>query len=59
MKDFMYYAPTKVVFGKNTEAQVGKLVKEFGGKKILIHYGGGSVIRTGLLQKVTDILDKV
>ncbi|MBQ1662917.1 MAG: iron-containing alcohol dehydrogenase, partial [Treponema sp.] len=55
---FNYFAPTKVVFGKNTEEKVADLVKEFGGKKVLIHYGGGSVIRSGLMQRVTDLLDK-
>ena len=57
MFDFKYFTPTKVVFGKNTEAQVADLIKEFGGTKILIHYGGGSVIRSGLLKRVTDTLD--
>ena len=58
MFNFKYYTPTKVVFGKETELQVAELIKEFGGKKVLIHYGGGSVVRSGLLGKVTDILDK-
>ncbi|MBP5358275.1 MAG: iron-containing alcohol dehydrogenase [Treponema sp.] len=58
MFDFKYFAPTKVVFGKNTEMKVADLIKEFGGKKVLIHYGGGSVIRSGLMQRVTDLLDK-
>ena len=49
---------TKVLFGKNTEEKVADLIKEFGGKKVLIHYGGGSVIRSGLMQRVTDQLDK-
>ena len=57
MFDFKYFTPTKVVFGKNTEEKVADLVKEFGGKKVLIHYGGGSVIKSGLMQKVTDKLD--
>ena len=57
MFDFKYYTPTKVIFGKGTENQVADLVKEFGGKKILIHYGGGSVVRSGLLKRVTDCLD--
>ena len=57
MFDFKYFTPTKVVFGKNTEDKVADLVKEFGGKKVLIHYGGGSVIRSGLMQRVTDKLD--
>ncbi|MCR5620622.1 MAG: iron-containing alcohol dehydrogenase [Treponema sp.] len=58
MFDFNYFTPTKVVFGKNTESKVAELIKEFGGKKVLIHYGGGSVIRSGLMQRVTDLLDK-
>ena len=57
MFDFKYFTPTKVLFGKNTEDKVAELVKEFGGKKVLIHYGGGSVIRSGLMQRVTDKLD--
>ena len=58
MFDFKYYTPTKVLFGKNTEEKVAELIQEFGGKKVLIHYGGGSVIRSGLMQRVTDQLDK-
>ena len=57
MFDFRYYTPTKVVFGRNTELQVADLIKEFGGKKVLINYGGGSVIRSGLMKRVTDTLD--
>ena len=56
--DFTYYAPTKVVFGKGAEAQVGKLVKEQNCKKVLIHYGGGSAKRSGLLDRITDSLEK-
>ncbi len=58
MFDFNYFTPTKVAFGKNTENRVAELIKEFGGKKVLIHYGGGSVVRSGLMQRVTDLLDK-
>ena len=57
MFDFKYFTPTKVVFGKNTEEKVAELIQEFGGKKVLIHYGGGSVIRSGLMKRVTDKLD--
>ena len=57
MFGFQYFTPTKVVFGKDTEQKVADLVQEFGGKKVLIHYGGGSVIRSGLLKKVTDSLE--
>ena len=57
MFGFNYYTPTKVVFGKGTETKVAELIEEFGGTKVLIHYGGGSVIRSGLLKRVTDTLD--
>ncbi|MBR5111083.1 MAG: iron-containing alcohol dehydrogenase [Clostridia bacterium] len=57
MYGFNYYTPTKVVFGRGTETKAAELIKEFGGKKVLIHYGGGSVIRSGLLKRVTDTLD--
>ena len=52
MQNFNYYAPTRVVFGKGTENEVGKLIKEQNCKKVLVHYGGGSVIRSGLLDRV-------
>lgn len=58
MLNFDYYTPTKVAFGKETVSRVGKLIKEFGGKKVLIHYGGGSVIRSGLMDKVKAILEE-
>ncbi len=58
MFGFKYYTPTKVVFGKNTETKVAELIREFGGKKVLIHYGSGSVVRSGLMKKVTDLLDR-
>ena len=57
MFDFKYFTPTKVIFGKDTEGHVAELIKEFGGTKVLIHYGGGSVVRSGLLKRVTDTLD--
>ncbi|MBR5973575.1 MAG: iron-containing alcohol dehydrogenase [Clostridiales bacterium] len=57
MFDFKYYAPTKVILGRNTEEKVAELIREFGGTKVLIHYGGGSVVRSGLLQRVTETLD--
>ena len=58
MFGFRYFTPTKVVFGKNSEENVADLIKEFCGKKVLIHFGGGSVIRSGLMQRVTDKLDE-
>ncbi len=58
MFGFQYFTPTKVVFGKDTELKAAELIREFGGRKVLIHYGGGSVIRSGLLKRVTDTLDQ-
>ena len=57
MFPFNYYTPTRVVFGNGTENQVGALVKAQGSKKVLIHYGGGSVVRSGLLARVKASLD--
>ncbi len=56
MDNFSFYSPTEFVFGKNTELQCGKYVKKHGGTKVLIHYGGGSAVRSGLLQRVEDSL---
>ena len=56
MKDFTYYAPTEVVFGKHSEEKVATLVKKYGGQKVLVHYGGQSALRSGLLDKITGLL---
>lgn len=58
MDNFTFYAPTCFVFGKDTETETGSYVKRFGGSKVLIHYGGGSVIRSGLLDRVKKSLEK-
>lgn len=52
MDNFSFFSPTKFVFGKNTENQAGKLVKEFGGSKVLLHFGGQSAKKSGLLDTV-------
>ncbi|MBO5092938.1 MAG: iron-containing alcohol dehydrogenase [Lachnospiraceae bacterium] len=57
MENFTFYAPTYFAFGKETENETGKYVKRFGGTKALLHYGGGSVIRSGLLDRVKKSLD--
>ena len=56
--NFNYYTPTKVVFGRGTEAQVGALVREQGVKKVLLHFGGQSAVRSGLLARVKASLDE-
>ena len=57
MKDFIYYAPTQVVFGALSEDKTGKLVKQYGGAKVLVHYGGQSAERSGLLDKICRVLE--
>lgn len=52
MENFTFYCPTYFVFGKETEQDAGRYVKRFGGSKVLIHFGGGSVVRSGLLERV-------
>ena len=52
MLKFEYYSPTKIVFGKDTEARTAELVKECGGTRVLIVYGGNSVLKNGLLSKI-------
>lgn len=52
MNNFNFYSPTFFVFGKGRENEVGKQVKRFGGTRVLIHFGGGSVIKSGLLERV-------
>lgn len=57
MKDFTYYAPTRIVFGKESEEKLPQLIQQYGSKKVLVHYGGGSAKRSGLLDKVFTMLD--
>ena len=58
MNNFTFYSPTYFVFGKDEENNAGKYVKRFGGSKVLIHYGGGSVVRSGLLERVKNSLQE-
>ncbi len=56
MNNFNFYSPTYFVFGKERENEAGKLVKKFGGKNVLVHFGSGSVIKSGLLDRVKKSL---
>jgi hypothetical protein len=56
MNDFNFYAPTRIVFGRSSEEQLPALIRQYGGSKVLIHYGGGSARRSGLLDKVEQML---
>ena len=57
MKDFNFYAPTEIVFGRQAEEQIALLVKKYNGSRVLVHFGGQSAKRSGLLDKVTSMLD--
>lgn len=52
MDRFAFFAPTQIVFGKNAQAQVGALCKEYGAHKVLVHFGGQSAKKSGLLNAV-------
>lgn len=56
MNNFVFYSPTEFVFGKDTELQTGALVRKYHGRKVMIVYGGGSVVRSGLLQRIENAL---
>ena len=58
MDSFDFYSPTYFAFGKNAEERTGSLVRRFEGSRVLIHYGGGSVVRSGLLDRVKSSLDR-
>ena len=57
MNNFNFYSPTFFVFGKERENEAGKYVKRFGGTNVLIHYGSGSVLKSGLLDRVKKSLE--
>ena len=56
MNNFIYETPTKVYFGKDEELKVGKIIAEFHPKKVLVHFGGNSARKSGLLDKVENCL---
>ena len=58
MNNFVFYSPTEFVFGKDTEGQTGTLAKKYNARKVMIVYGGGSIIRSGLLQRIEESLQQ-
>lgn len=56
MENFIYDTPTRVYFGKDEEKKVGEIIKSYGAKKVMIHYGGGSAVRSGLIGRVEESL---
>ncbi|MBP5506696.1 MAG: iron-containing alcohol dehydrogenase [Prevotella sp.] len=57
MKDFNFYAPTEIVFGRQAEEQVAQLIRKYNGNKVLLHFGGQSAKKSGLLDKMMSLLD--
>ena len=58
MDNFQFHSPTEFIFGRGTEAKAGEMVKKYGGTKVLIHYGSGSAVRSGLIDCVKKSLDE-
>ena len=58
MENFTFYSPTYFAFGNGEENHTGSYIKRFGGSRVLIHYGGGSVVRSGLLDRVKKSLEE-
>ena len=56
MNSFEFFSPTKVIFGKDVELTTAKEIKKFGGSRVMIVYGGGSVLKSGLLDKIKQLL---
>lgn len=58
MNSFEFYSPTEVIFGKDAELTTAEKIKKFGGSRVLIVYGGGSVLKNGLLDRIKQSLSK-
>ena len=58
MIDFDFVAPTRIVFGKNSEERLGELLQSYGIRSVLLVYGGGSIVKSGLYDRVIAQLDK-
>ena len=58
MDNFSFNMPTRIVFGRGTESEAGRLVAHYGGTRVLVLFGGGSVVRSGLLKRVLNSLDR-
>ncbi|NTV91348.1 MAG: iron-containing alcohol dehydrogenase, partial [Clostridiales bacterium] len=57
MNNFTFYSPTKVIFGKASEAETASEIKAFGGTRVMVVYGGGSAVKSGLLDRICRLLD--
>lgn len=58
MNNFDFYSPTKIYFGRNREMEIGQIIKDYGYRKIMFHYGQSSIKKTGLYDKVVNALNE-
>ena len=58
MKDFMYYCPTEIVFGKDSETKIGRCVHKYGGNRVFLVYGGASALKSGLIERLSRELEE-
>lgn len=58
MFNFDFFTPTEIKFGKEAEKETGKMIRKYHGTKVLLHYGSGSVVKSGLLDKIKASLDE-
>ena len=56
MNDFVFHTPTKVFFGRGGEKNVGEIIRSYGFSKVMLHYGSGSIKRSGLYDTVVNSL---
>ena len=56
MHAFTYHSPTEIVFGKDTQLQLAEQIRKYGGNRVLLVYGSGSIERSGLLNQLCQVL---
>ena len=56
MDNFTFCTPTRYIFGRDTELQAGRQLAQLGARKVLVVYGGGHALRSGLIDRVTATL---
>ena len=59
MRDFEFYSPTKMIFGKSKEDTIGQHIKDFGGNRVLLHYGQSSAVKSGLIGNIKHKLENL
>lgn len=58
MNDFEFHSPTRIIFGRNAIPKTGEAVRAAGARKVLLHFGGNTIVRSGLLDQVRGALSE-